>query len=53
MNIIFNIGISGSGKSTYTTAYCKDHPNTIVVNRDGVRASLFSTLEGIVVGVYG
>jgi predicted nuclease of restriction endonuclease-like RecB superfamily len=46
MNIIFNCGISGSGKSSYTAVYCKEHPNTIVVNRDSVRVSLFSTLDG-------
>ena len=46
MNIIFNCGISGSGKSEYTKIYCKEHSNTIVVNRDSIRASLFSTLEG-------
>lgn len=46
MNILFLIAPSGFGKSEYTKIYCKEHPNTIVVNRDSIRASLFSTLEG-------
>ncbi len=45
MKMLFLVASSGGGKSTYTTAYCKEHPNTIVVNRDSVRASLFSTLD--------
>jgi hypothetical protein len=46
MNILFLISPSGGGKSTFTSSYCKEHPNTIVVNRDSIRISLFSTLEG-------
>lgn len=46
MNILFLVAPSGFGKSTFTSSYCKEHPNTIVVNRDSIRASMFSTLEG-------
>ena len=36
--IILCRGIPGSGKTTWTKNYCKEHPNTIRVNRDDIRA---------------
>lgn len=38
--IIFLIGISGSGKSTFTKKYIKEN-DTIVINRDSLRKSIF------------
>ena len=34
-------GIQGSGKSTWAKNYCKEHPNTIRLNRDDIR-NMFS-----------
>ena len=31
-------GIQGSGKTTWAKQYCKEHPNSIRVNRDDIRA---------------
>ena len=36
-NIILCRGIQGSGKATWAKQYCKEHPNTIRVNRDDIR----------------
>lgn len=46
MKVIFCVGISGSGKSTWSTRYIKTHPNTIRINRDDIRLSLLGTLDG-------
>lgn len=46
MKVIFCVGISGSGKSTWATNYIKKHPNTIRINRDDIRKSLVGTLDG-------
>jgi len=46
MKVIFCVGISGSGKSTWATRYIKTHPNTIRVNRDDIRVGLMGTLDG-------
>lgn len=35
--IIYCRGIQGSGKTTWAKQYCKEHPNTIRVNRDDIR----------------
>ena len=35
--IILCRGIQGSGKTTWDKQYCKEHPNTIRVNRDDIR----------------
>ena len=35
--IILCRGIQGSGKTTWAKQYCKEHPNTIRVNRDDIR----------------
>lgn len=39
--IIVNIGISGSGKSTFSSLYVKENPRTIIVSRDEFRKSMF------------
>lgn len=36
-NIILCRGIQGSGKTTWAKQYCKEHSNTIRVNRDDIR----------------
>ena len=35
------IGVSGSGKSTYTRGILKSHPNSVRLNRDDLRRTLF------------
>lgn len=35
------IGIPGSGKSTYATAWSRNNPNRFVVSTDAIRANLF------------
>lgn len=35
--VILCRGIQGSGKTTWAKQYCKEHPNTIRVNRDDIR----------------
>lgn len=35
------IGVSGSGKSTYTREILKTHPNSVRLNRDDLRRTLF------------
>lgn len=35
--IILCRGIQGSGKTTWAKQYCKEHPNTIRVNRNDIR----------------
>lgn len=35
--IILCRGIQGSGKTTWAKQYCREHPNTIRVNRDDIR----------------
>ena len=36
--IILCRGIQGSGKTTWAKNYCNEHPNSIRVNRDDLRA---------------
>ena len=43
--VIINVGVSGSGKSTWSTEYLKKTPNTVRINRDDIRKMLFGTLE--------
>ncbi len=40
--IITTIGISGSGKSTWAKAFCKENPNWLRINRDDIRKSMLS-----------
>lgn len=44
--LIILIGISGSGKSTWTEEYIKNNNNTIRINRDDIRKSLVKNLNG-------
>lgn len=37
-NLIILQGIQASGKTTYAIEYCKEHPNTIRLNRDDIRS---------------
>lgn len=46
MNLIILVGISGSGKSTWTKEFLAHHPDYVVVNRDSLRLSLVKTLDG-------
>lgn len=47
MEVIFCVGISGSGKSTWTEQWLKEHPNYIRVNRDSLRKALIgNSLDG-------
>lgn len=46
MKVIFCVGMSGSGKTTWTSRYIKAHPNTIRVNRDEIRRSLVGNMDG-------
>lgn len=43
--VIINVGVSGSGKSTWSTEYLKKTPNTVRINRDDIRKMLFGILE--------
>lgn len=38
--IILCRGIQGSGKTTWAKQYCKEHPDSIRVNRDDIRAMM-------------
>lgn len=44
--LIVCVGISGSGKSTWSTDYIKNNPNTLRVNRDDIRRCLVGDLSG-------
>lgn len=44
--VIINVGVSGSGKSTWTTAYIKKNPKSLRLNRDSLRIHFYGTLEG-------
>lgn len=46
MKIIINVGVSGSGKSTWSTNYIKQNPRTVRINRDDLRKTLKGTLDG-------
>ena len=43
--LIILVGISGSGKSTWTTEYIQKNPDTLRINRDDIRKSLVGTLK--------
>ncbi len=40
--IIVIVGLSGSGKSTWARAFCRDNPNWLRINRDDIRKSMLS-----------
>lgn len=44
--VIFNVGVSGSGKSTWTTNFIKNNPNYLRINRDDIRKTLVGDLNG-------
>lgn len=46
MDIIICIGISGSGKSTWTNGVLRNVPNSFRINRDSLRLSIAGTLDG-------
>jgi len=43
--VILCCGVSGAGKSTWSTEYLKKTPNTVRINRYDIRKMLFGTLE--------
>lgn len=43
---IICVGISGSGKSTWTTQFLKDNHNYLRINRDDIRKTLVGNLDG-------
>lgn len=44
--VIICIGISGSGKSTWTTNFIKENSNYLRINRDDIRKTLVGNLDG-------
>lgn len=44
--IIICVGISGSGKSTWTTKFLKENHNFLRINRDDIRKTLIGDLNG-------
>lgn len=44
--VIICIGISGSGKSTWTTKFIKENSNYLRINRDDIRKTLVCNLDG-------
>lgn len=44
--LIICVGISGSGKSTWSTNYIRENPNTLRINRDDIRKTLVGSLDG-------
>ncbi len=50
--VIINIGVSGSGKTTWSTDYIFKHPNTIRINRDDLRKHFYGSLSGYYQYIY-
>lgn len=44
--VIITVGISGSGKSTWTTEYLQAHTSYLRINRDDIRKVLVADLAG-------
>jgi len=44
--VIINVGVSGAGKTSWSTEYIKSHTNTLRINRDDIRKMLVGNLEG-------
>ena len=38
--VYINIGLPGSGKSTWSTEFAKENPNVIIINRDAFRSMI-------------
>lgn len=45
-NVIITVGISGSGKSTWSTNFIKENPKYLRLNRDDIRKTLVGDLDG-------
>ncbi len=43
---IINVGISGSGKTSWSTQYIKESPDFLRISRDDLRKVLVGTLDG-------
>lgn len=43
--LIYTIGLPGSGKSTWAREYQKENPNTVLVNKDELRAMLHNSVH--------
>jgi len=41
-HVIFTVGVSASGKTTWSEQFAKSHPNWVVISRDYARADLLS-----------
>jgi len=44
--VIILVGVSGSGKTTWSTNYMKSFKNTLRINRDSIRQMLVGNLDG-------
>lgn len=44
--VIICVGISGSGKSTWSSNFIKENPNYLRINRDDIRKTLVGNLDG-------
>lgn len=44
--VIINVGVSGSGKSTWTTSFIKNNSKYLRINRDDIRKTLVGDLMG-------
>lgn len=44
--VIITVGVSGSGKSSWSTQFIKDNPNYLRINRDSIRQTLVGDLDG-------
>jgi predicted kinase len=43
--VIVCVGLSGAGKSTWAEQYIKEHPHTVRINKDSIRAMLYAGRE--------
>ena len=46
INTIITVGISGSGKSTWSSSFIKQNPDYLIANRDSIRKSLVGDMTG-------
>lgn len=44
--VIINVGISGSGKTTWSSDFIKNNENWLRINRDDIRKTLVGNLDG-------
>lgn len=45
-NVIITVGISGAGKSSWSTNFIKENPKYLRLNRDDIRKTLVGDLDG-------